>query len=864
MKLIKPEWIEHGPKESLSSLHINPEGIRVALAGKYNAVDCIRIFRLASILDENYQTQARLLCRIDTQCPLCVRFSYTNDILAVASRQNVLLYHLTATNPNVTNQPVQSSSSFGDFPETWRLRSSLSTGHVADVLDIAWCPPNDRYLASCSIDNHICIYAWPSAVLTTTLRGHTGLVKGLAWDPTGLLLASQSSDGTVKVWSSTTWKCEQTIKEPFDGCAESTSFLRLDWSPDGTMFTTAHAKNNTFPVSACIIRGSSTVDAEFVGHRREITCARFLPRILLINGRRRCLLAIGSKDRTLSLWLTSPRQPMCIINDFFASGILDISWYLNEDEGLITLGVCSPDGACAFITFNKGELGTPLTQPEMAKFYSDMYKVNIVIPTKTITNGSTPITNGNGHSHHPQQTTVKATLENQTERRLGDGRRCIKPLCIDTHSLAPPPPPSVSKAPSPPPLPPPPPPSSSSSTTTTAAVATTTPSSAPTTTTTTSSPSTRRIPSIPIDPKPTKGVIRSSTSSITLPSSISSTALFPPLKLQSNIIRKINNEYELRTEKSSDQIYILSCIHEQTKLAQWRNVFQSPVLAMQATKHFIALVTLNETHHCSELFVLERQSGLRLYSNIVLTQTLAALYISENTNNIQRATISIIYITGLLSVFDITRNSMTCPIIDINISHLLPPHASIVDIFTLNHINSDTVCLITSTGHLYGFDNMLKHWTCLFHKHDFVSDFALPSDLISSGPLSTLTKSHGATINDDIYQKTLYSSPNRELLVSAYLETQIQRSRVLHSIREYHFWLTSFVRFLASSSLNDKSLKLKSILDHITEHVHSTPINSHTSLMPLKSKDEYQNLLNECLTILRNYDDTSTLVQHYE
>ncbi len=143
-------------------------------------------------------------------------------------------------------EPVQSSSSsFGDFPETWRLRSSLSSGHVADILDIAWCPPNDRYLASCSIDNHICIYSWPSATLLTTLRGHTGLVKGIAWDPTGLLLASQSSDGTVKVWSSKTWQCEQTVKEPFDGCAESTSFLRLDWSPDGTMFTTAHAKNNT-------------------------------------------------------------------------------------------------------------------------------------------------------------------------------------------------------------------------------------------------------------------------------------------------------------------------------------------------------------------------------------------------------------------------------------------------------------------------------------------------------------------------------------------------------------------------------------------------------------------------------------------
>ncbi|CAF3014606.1 unnamed protein product [Rotaria socialis] len=844
MKLIKPEWIEHGPKESLSSLHINPEGIRVAIAGKYNAVDCIRIFRLASILDENYQKQSRLLCRIDTQCPLCVRFSYTSDVLAVASRQSVLLYHLTATNPNVTNQPVQSSSSFGDFPETWRLRSSLSSGHVADILDIAWSPSNDHYLASCSIDNHICIYAWPSATLVTTLRGHTGLVKGLAWDPTGLLLTSQSSDGTVKVWSSTSWQCEQTIKEPFDGCAESTSFLRLDWSPDGTMFTTAHAKNNTFPVAACVIRGASTVDAEFVGHRREVTCARFLQRILLINGRRRCLLAIGSKDRTLSLWLTSPRQPLCVVNDFFASGILDMSWCLNDDNGLITLGICSPDGACAFIIFNKDELGTPLTRPEMAKFYSDMYKVNMSIPTKAITNG-TLMTNGNGHSHHvPPSTTVKATLANQTERRLGDGRRCIKPLCIDTHAAAPPSTTAttISKAPSP-------------SRPTTVSTSVPAPSS--------NSSSVRPMPTIPIDPKPTKGVIRSSTSSITLPSSISSTALFPPVKLQPNLIRKINNEYELRTEKS-DQLYILSCINEKTKLAQWKNVFQSPLLAIQATKNFIAIVTLNETQHCSELFVLQRQSGLRLYSNIVLTQTLAGLYISENANNIQRATISLIYITGLLTVFEITRHSMICPIIDVNISHLLPPHASIVDIFTLNHINSDTVCLITSTGHLYGFDNVLKHWTCLFHKHDFVSDFALPPELTSSGPLSTLTKSYCTTMNDDIYQKNLYSSSNRELLVSAYLETQIHRSRVLHSSREYYFWLTSFVRFLASSSLDDKSLKLKSILDHIAEHVHSTPTNSTTSFMPLKTKDEYQNLLNECLTILRNHDDASTLVQHYE
>ena len=132
--------------------------------------------------------------------------------------------------------------------------------------------------------------------------------------------------------------------------------------------------------------------------------------------------------------------------------------------------------------------------------------------------------------------------------------------------------------------------------------------------------------------------------------------------------------------------------------------------------------------------------------------------------------------------------------------------------------------------------------------------------MTSSGPLSILTKSHGAQITDDAYEKNFYSSPHRELLVSAYLESQIHRSRVLHSSREYHFWLTSFVRFLASSSLTDKSLKLKSILDHLAEHVHTTS----TNFIPMKNKDEYQNLLNECLTILRHHDDTSTLIEHYQ
>lgn len=197
---------------------------------------------------------------------------------------------------------------------------------------------------------------------------------------------------------------------------------------------------------------------------------------------------------------------------------------------------------------------------------------------------------------------------------------------------------------------------------------------------------------IPVDPRPFRGPVRSSTSSISLPSSISSTSVFPPLKVQSNLIKKVANQTEFRSQKSDD-IYILSCFDDEKKILQWKTIFRSPVLTIQTTKTFVALVTYNESQHCSELFILDRQSGLRFYSNIILPQTVAGLYISEND---QRATISLVYITGLLTVFHVQRDAINCPVLDLNISHLLPAHTSIVDIFTMTHLKSETICLLTS------------------------------------------------------------------------------------------------------------------------------------------------------------------------
>lgn len=52
--------------------------------------------------------------------------------------------------------------------------------------------------------------------MVTTLRGHTGLVKGLTWDPVGKYIASQADDHSLKVWRTVDWQMEADITKPFN------------------------------------------------------------------------------------------------------------------------------------------------------------------------------------------------------------------------------------------------------------------------------------------------------------------------------------------------------------------------------------------------------------------------------------------------------------------------------------------------------------------------------------------------------------------------------------------------------------------------------------------------------------------------
>lgn len=302
-------------------------------------------------------------------CVNCVRWSINGQMLASGGDDKIIMIWKKGKG----GSGVFGSSGITKTTESWRCISTLR-GHAGDVLDLAWSP-QDRWLASCSVDNTIIIWdiqALPAIV--SVLKGHTGLVKGVAWDPVGKFMASQSDDRSVKIWKSSDWTNQCTITEPFAECGGTTHILRLSWSPDGQYLVSAHAMNGGGPTAQIIEREGWKCDTDFVGHRKAVTCVRFHNSILKKQtksnkSQQYCCLAIGSRDSSLSIWMTALQRPLLVIHDLFEDSVLDLSW---STDGCVLLA-CSGDGTIACLQFTQPELGTPLSEDDKNSLYQRMY-----------------------------------------------------------------------------------------------------------------------------------------------------------------------------------------------------------------------------------------------------------------------------------------------------------------------------------------------------------------------------------------------------------------------------------------------------------------------------------------------------------
>ncbi|XP_069071427.1 protein HIRA isoform X4 [Pleurodeles waltl] len=465
MKLVKPAWVNHNGKP-IFSVDIHPDGTKFATGGQGQDSGKVVIWNMPPILkedDEKNESVPKMLCQMDNHlaCVNCVRWSNSGVYLASGGDDKLIMLWKRAA--YIGPSTVFGSSNKLANVEQWRCVSILRS-HTGDVMDVAWSP-HDAWLASCSVDNTVVIWnALKFPEIIATLQGHSGLVKGLTWDPVGKYIASQADDRSLKVWRTLDWQLETSITKPFDECGGTTHVLRLSWSPDGHYLVSAHAMNNSGPTAQIIERDGWKTNMDFVGHRKAVTVVKFNPKILKKrqkNGSSAkssnpyCCCAVGSKDRSLSVWLTCLKRPLVVVHELFDKSIMDISWTLN---GLGIL-VCSMDGSVAYLDFSQDELGDPLSEEEKNTIHQTTYGKSLAITTEAqlsttiienpemlkyqqrqqqqkieernaaVREASAPkVTNVvNGESLDDIR---KNLLKKQVETRTPDGRRRITPLCI--------------------------------------------------------------------------------------------------------------------------------------------------------------------------------------------------------------------------------------------------------------------------------------------------------------------------------------------------------------------------------------------------------------------------------------------------
>ncbi|XP_022218761.1 protein HIRA homolog [Drosophila obscura] len=452
MKLLKPAWVHHDAKQ-IFSVDIHQDCTKFATGGQGNDCGRVVIWNLQPVLsekDEFDEAIPKMLCQMDQHlaCVNCVRWSQNGVYLASGSDDKLIMIWRKITG----SSGVFGTGGMQKNHESWRCFHTLR-GHAGDVLDLAWSP-NDIYLASCSIDNTVIIWdaqAFPSMV--TTLKGHTGLVKGVSWDPVGRFLASQSDDHSIKMWNTMDWTLSETITEPFEECGGTTHILRLSWSPDGQYLVSAHAMNGGVPTAQIIEREGWRCDKDFVGHRKAVTCTRFHNSVLIrpmpdgLKQRQYCCLAVGSRDRSLSVWMTALQRPLVLIHELFEDSILDLSW--GPDQRLLM--ACSGDGTVACLQFTDEELGQRLSQEMMdalfMKEYGELYGAGLGFGNKTTVepadqscpyqSESSALRTSSLHFPLPNAALERRTASNaqrpisqQTETRTKDGKRRITPMFI--------------------------------------------------------------------------------------------------------------------------------------------------------------------------------------------------------------------------------------------------------------------------------------------------------------------------------------------------------------------------------------------------------------------------------------------------
>lgn len=372
--------------------------------------------------------------------------------------------------------------------EAWRPHRRLA-GHESDVVDLAWSTDaEDSYIATVGLDSRVIVWSGPREGAggggferVKVINGHQGFVKGVVWDPIGEYLATASDDKTFKFWRvGGDWDLVKTVTKPFAASPSSTFFRRPSWSPEGAHVLSANAMSGPVFVASVIGRENWSTDIHLVGHENSVAVTAFSPRLFHDRVDKEVVvtvMALGSLDQSVSVWITGQARPILVARDVFQRQVMDLSWWVRQcqhlpryrflfaDRSLIvnlirssdglTLYACSADGHIAAFSFTPDELLRPTSDAMLQnsrETYNYTERQRLFRQSKNVrqlTNGISGGSHGTQNRPNmlvarkpgvpraptsgvaPPPANARSQRLDQQITRTSDGKRRIRPTLLD-------------------------------------------------------------------------------------------------------------------------------------------------------------------------------------------------------------------------------------------------------------------------------------------------------------------------------------------------------------------------------------------------------------------------------------------------